>query len=138
RRSSSSSSGRISALGSIARPLVQNSLSWDHMPARLIDSTSLPSRLRACDSSGEFFVEPFKSLAGDFWDVHFPPDLGLQESGEVYIGPFGHEDRSEWDKVDGCPGAPSRRGDVQPHDQASGRAVGKNTATSKKAARRLN
>jgi len=83
-------------------------------------------------------VEPFESHAGDFWDVDFPPDLTLQESGEVYVGPFGHEDRLEWDKVDGCPGSTSNQGDVQLRDRASGRALGKNAATSKRAARRLN
>ena len=132
RRSSSPSSGRISALESIARPSVQNSLSWDHMPARLIDSTSLPSSLRASDS-GEFSVEPFESYAGDPWDVHFPPDLALQESGEVYIGPFGHEDRSEWDKIAGCPGSTSSQENAQPRKLASGRALGKSTAASRRA-----
>ena len=110
---------------SIARPSVQNSLSWDRIPARLIGSTSLPSSLRACDS-GEFFVEPFESHVGDSWDVHFPPDLALQESGEVYVGPFGREDRSEWDRAAGCPGSPSSQVNAQPREQASGRALGKN------------
>jgi eukaryotic-like serine/threonine-protein kinase len=137
RRSSSSSSKRISVLESIARPLVENSLSWDHMPARLIDSTSLPSHLQVSDS-GEFSVESFESHRGDSWDVHFPANLVLQESGEVYVGPFGHEDRSEWDRLDGCPSSPSRQGDAQRRDQVLGKASGKNAATSKKAARRLN
>jgi serine/threonine protein kinase len=107
------------------------------MPVRLINSTSLPSHLRATDSD-EFSVEPFESHADDFWDVYFPPDLALQESGEVYVGPFEHKDRSEWDKVDGHSGSTSSQGGVQPRDQASGRALVKNVATSKRAARRLN
>ena len=127
----------ISALESIARPSVQNSLSWDRIPARLIGSTSVPSSLRACDS-GEFFVEPFESHVGDSWDVHFPPDLALQESGEVYVGPFGREDRSEWDRAAGCPGSPSSQVNAQPREQASGRALGKNMTTSRRAERRLN
>ena len=137
RQSSSPSSGWISALESIARPSVQNSLSWDRIPARLIGSTSLPSSLRACDS-GEFSVEPFESHVGDSWDVHFPPDLALQESGEVYVGPFGREDRSEWDRAAGCPGSPSSQVNVQSREQASGRTLGKNTATSRRAEGRLN
>src|SRR5208337_1785791 len=100
-------------------------------------STSLPSSLRACDS-GEFFVEPFESHVGDSWDVHFPPDLALQESGEVYVGPFGREDRSEWDRAAGCPGSPSSQVNAQPREQASGRALGKNMTTSRRAERRLN
>ncbi len=136
RRCSFSSSGQISALESIARPLVQNSMSWDHMPARLIHTTSLPARLQVSDS-GEFSVEPFESHAGNSWDVHFPPDLALRESGEVYVGPFGHEDRSEWDKIDGCPGSTNSWGNVQPRDQAPTRALGENPATSTRATRRL-
>ena len=138
RRSSSPSSRWISAPEPIARPSVQNSLSRDRMPARLIDSTSLPWSLRACDS-GEFSVEAFESRVGDSWDVHFPPDLALQESGEVYVGPFGREERSEWDGAAGCPGSSSGQVNAPPREQpASGRALGKNTATSRRAERRLN
>src|SRR5208283_4175743 len=64
--------------------------------------------------------------------------LALQESGEVYVGPFGCEDRSEWDGAAVCPGSPSSQVNAQPHEQASGRALGKNTATSRRAERRLN
>jgi eukaryotic-like serine/threonine-protein kinase len=136
RRSLSSSSGQISALESIAHPFVQNSLSWDHIPARLIASPSLPWRLRASDS-GDFSVKLFESQAGDSWDVRFPPNLALQESGEVYVGPFGQEDRSEWDRADGRRGSPSSRRNTQPCDQALGRALAKNAATSTRAVRRL-
>jgi len=107
------------------------------MPARLIASPSLPSRLQASDS-GEFSVEPFESHKGNAWDVHFPPDLALQESGEVYVGPFGQEDRSEWDRADNCHGSPASRRNAQPCDQEFGRALAKNAATSTRAARRLN
>ena len=76
RRSSSPSSGSISALESIARPSVQNSLSWDRIPARLIGSTSLPSSLRACDS-GEFSVEPFEIPGRRFLGCSFSARPGF-------------------------------------------------------------
>ena len=56
----------------------------------------------------------------------------------MYVGPFGREDRSEWDRAAGCPGSPSSQVNAQPREQASGRALGKNMTTSRRAERRLN
>ncbi len=107
------------------------------MPAQRFGFPSPPLRLRASDS-GEFSVEPFDSHASGSWDVCLPPDQNLQESGELYVGPFGQEDRSEWDRADGCPSSPGSRGNAHPCDQALGRALAKDAETPTKAARRLN
>jgi serine/threonine protein kinase len=124
-------------LESIDRPFGQNSFSWNQMPARLIACPSLPSHLWASDS-GKLSMEPFESHTGDFWDVCFPPDMALQESGEVYVGPFGQEDHSEWDRADRYNGSPSSQGNVQPSNQAFGKALAEDVATSTRAVRRLN
>ncbi len=83
-------------------------------------------------------MEPFESHAGDFWDVRFPPDMTLQGSGEVYVGPFGQEDHSEWDRANGYDGSPNSRGNIQPADPAFGKTLAKSVVPSTKAAKRLN
>ena len=136
RRFSSSSSGWISALESRDRPFVQSSLSWNRTSVQLIGAASAPLHLQACDS-GEFFAEPFDSCASESWGIHYPPDLVLQESGEVYVGPFGCEDRSEWKKAADSPGLPSRQISILPCGEVSGKESGKNGATPRKIERRL-
>jgi len=47
--------------------------------------------------SGEFLVDAFDLRAGDSWEIRLPADRVVQESGEVYVGPFQREEGSEWD-----------------------------------------
>ena len=112
RRSSSPSSGGTLTPDSRTRPPVQNVLSRDRLPAQPIVARAVSTHLQSCDS-GEFSVEPFDSQASDSWDVPFPPDLASQESGEVYVGPFGGEDRSEWNGTATYPGSPGSLADVR-------------------------
>ena len=47
--------------------------------------------------SGEFLVDAFGLQADDSWEIRLPPDRVLQESGEVFVGPFRREEGSEWE-----------------------------------------
>ena len=49
------------------------------------------------------FPSSLSTLPGerDFWEVHFLPDWLLQESGEMYVGPIGREDHSDWNSKTG-------------------------------------
>src|SRR5271165_4380393 len=47
--------------------------------------------------SGEFLVDAFGLRTDDSWEIRLQADRVPQESGEVYVGPFRHEEGSEWD-----------------------------------------
>jgi serine/threonine protein kinase len=67
--------------------------------------------------SGEFFVRAFESEEDRSWDAGFAAKLSPQESGEVYIGPLGFEECSEWDDLPGtAPGLAEKREDHWPRD----------------------
>jgi eukaryotic-like serine/threonine-protein kinase len=137
RRALSLSSGWISVLESRARPFAQHSLSPNRLPARLVGPASLSSPLPASDS-GEFSVDALNSEGRNSQDVHVRPSLVLQDSGEVYVGPFGHDDCSDWNEMVSDAASASSLGEAQPCDQASGRAVSKYMAMPRRATGRLN
>jgi len=111
-------------------------MSWNRTPAQAVSSTFAAARLSAYESD-QFSVEPFESQADDSWDVHLPSGLTLQESGEVYVGPFGREECSEWDSPADYQGSLNGHGNTRLRDHQSGKPPRKNAATSGKSARRL-
>ena len=129
-------SGWISAPGPSTHRFVRTSLSWDHVSVQLARSTSVASARQVYDS-GEFTVSSDKSQEEASWDIHNLTDTFLPESGEVYVGPFKHEDCSEWNRQAGDRTSSNRQANDPPEGKVSDRSLGIKPASSRKATTQL-
>ncbi len=136
RRSTGNSAGWISTPGPTTHRFERNSLSWDHAPVQLISSTSVGSHLQARDS-GEFLVESYGTHEVDSCDIHNLTDTVLPESGEVYVGPFNHEDCSEWNGQAADSTWSNRQTNNPAQGRVSERSLRIKPASSRKATTRL-
>ena len=123
RRAIATASGWISAPGPSTHRFVRTSLSWDHVSVQLARSTSVASARQVYDS-GEFTVSSDKSQEEASWDIHNLTDTFLPESGEVYVGPFKHEDCSEWNRQAGDRTSSNRQANDPPEGKVSDRSLG--------------
>ena len=111
RKSPSLSPGRKTATVSPAH---------SHRASSLRPASMVPAQQLLGLESGEFLVDAFGLQADDSWEIRLPADRVLQESGEVFVGPFRREDGSEWDNPSRSTSSPvNDKGDPQASEHRS-------------------